>query len=261
MTGIIDQQVLEIMQLWRNLIIKNVELQFSGKEQAVIIQRIDQNLPLAGCEVTIPQTNPVTGKVHMVTKKIIIKDDLGHIIHSPEELGGQCIKGEYAHKDFIFTCHECGELFCSKHIRFLDRMKKETPLCYYGFLGRDGCYYNWKRFIKEKDKIAKIGAKTEVIDARTVQEEAEARHLETEIKKKQLKRQKSSIGGSVFAGILAPPIRCPICGFSPPRFNVTCTECGTAFQITKTSSRACPNPACGAVITSARCKCGETIYF
>ena len=257
--GFLSQEVLEIMDLWKKLIIKNVELQFSGKERITIIQRIDEDLPLAECEVTVPEKDPITGQVRMVAKRILVKDDLGNIIRSAEEFGGQCTRGEFVHKDYIHRCHECGKPFCSKHVRFLDRINRETPLCYYGFMGKDGCYYqkHWKPFIKKKDKIAEIAADTEVIDAGTGQREAKAKRLETDIRMKQLKRQKGS--GGLLAGFLAPPIKCPNCDFSPPRLNVTCSQCGTAFQITKTSSRACPQ--CDTVKTSTTCKCGETIYF
>lgn len=81
-------------------------------------------------------------------------DCMGKPLKSFDDLGGQCKLGEYAHKDNYFTCMECGENFCRKHVKFVDHDEKK-PLCNYGFLGLKGCYarHNKKDYKTETEKL------------------------------------------------------------------------------------------------------------
>lgn len=90
-------------------------------------------------------------------------DALGKPLKNFDDLGGQCKLGEYAHKDNYFTCKECGENFCRKHVKFVDN-DEEQPLCSYGFLGLKGCYaiHSKKSYETETDRLKK---KTEKLKA------------------------------------------------------------------------------------------------
>ena len=168
----------KVAGLYFELLTQRVKDQYRGHEDyQLIMDSIRSDFPLVGANVKV-QRQDSKGNFYTRTYKVTVKDDLGNFVSSVEEIGGQCCKGEIVKKGFIFTCMECGQLFCRKHIKFVDNDTKK-PLCRYGILGWEGCYKASKR----NYSVKYIGRNYEDADTSALREALHRKKIIAEITK------------------------------------------------------------------------------
>jgi hypothetical protein len=274
-------------QLWAEVLRRKIEEDYGGHEDYhQMLEAVDSDIPIYGCDVTIRKKNPRTGQIYTVSYHLGVYDDMGNPMKGLDDVGGKCaVKGEIIKKGYIFTCEKCGENYCRRHIEFVDQGRDldRVPLCRYGTMGTSGCHYRyaheyWPKHRHKERQIEDLQKELEVMQAKTAlehgkadYEESSLRYDEIEIKKLQLKNLKKELKGpgiltKIFGDTLAlpggaPPITCSECGFSPASHKVTCKSCGTRFTVSGNSLMRCPRPDCREVISEIKCfRCGLSIY-
>lgn len=168
----------KVARLYFELLTQRVKDQYRGHEDYhLIMDSIRSNFPLVGANVKVQRTDR-KGNFYTRSYKVVVKDDLGNFISGVEDIGGQCCKGEIVKKGFIFTCMECGQLFCRRHIKFVDNDPRK-PLCNYGIFGLEGCYKaSWRQYSAKY-----IGRNYEEADTNVLRETLLRKKLIAEIAK------------------------------------------------------------------------------
>ena len=253
--GLINQS--EIAQLYMELLRQKVKNEYRGhQDYHLMLKAIDSKVPIVGGEIKV-QKEDKNGNFYTVTYHVTVKDDLGNFLHSVDDLGGQCMKGEIVKKGYIYTCMECGEPFCRRHVKFVDGNPKK-PLCRYGFLGLEGCYFYYAGG-RSDGGIAKI------------KEEAERLHAEAERAKAQKELEAIEKGQYVIEGdqtrVLPQPkktglldrmihgsvhsIHCGNCDRMISFADIICPNCRNCVDINIDAPFNCP--VCGEPITQVEC--------
>lgn len=268
----------ELASLYFELLKQKVKDQYRGHEDYhLMLDSINSRIPIVGGKIQI-QKEDQKGNFRTVSYNVTVKDDLGNFIKSIDDLGGQCIKGEIAKKGHIYICLECGELFCRRHVKFVDN-NFQKPLCCYGFLGWSGCYAAaWKRHSvrsvgrnyenavthdlieihKRKKLISGITKLDQEIDE-TVSGKPHQNTISTSMQAnlpppiKKTSRFDRFIGGSVHS------FKCgnPACGKDIYLSNIICPNCRNVINVDIDSPLSCP--LCNTPIRQVECeKCGGT---
>lgn len=254
----------EILQLYMLLLKQKVKDQYRGHEDLhIMLKSIDSDVPIVGGEVTV-QKEDRNGNFYTRTYHVTVKDDLGNFINGVDDLGGQCMKGEITKKGFIYQCLECGDLFCRRHVAFVDK-DYNKPLCRYGFMKLEGCYFtHWKEHTD--GGTSRIREATEHIEALTEYETAR-RKLEA-VKKGQvlldsesgsrllLPRKKTGLLGRMLHGSVHS-VKCGNCDWLISFADYKCSNCHNVVDIDIDSPLACPR--CGEPVRQVRCpRCEAT---
>lgn len=263
MPGAFSEAILqETMDLYMQLLRKSVKDKYRGhQDYHLILNSIDPDTPIVGGKITV-QKEDRNGNFYTVTYNVTVKDDLGNFIQSIDDLGGQCMKGEIVKKGYVFTCLECGEPFCRRHVKFVDKSYKK-PLCRYGFMGYEGCYARyWKEYTDSG--ITRIKTETERLE--TISQYEIAKKKLDAIQRGQfigddsggrilLPRKKTGLLGRALHGSVQS-IRCGYCNESVSLAGVRCPNCQNFVDIDVDSSN-CPN--CREPIREVNCpRCGAT---
>ena len=255
----------EVTQLYFELLRQKVKDQYRGhQDYHLILGSINSKVPVVGGKVKV-QKEDKNGNYYTVTYNVAVKDDLGNFIQSIDDLGGQCVKGEIAKKGYIFTCMECGQTFCRKHIKFVDH-NSNKPLCRYGFMGWEGCYSAHKhRYSTGITRTHKD----------TLRDQLEAERMITEIAKVRQERENiinsqsivaSSRGGNQLPSQSRQPslmtrlihgsvqsVQCgnPVCNATITLSGITCPSCRNVIDIGINDPVKCP--ICSAPIRTVDC--------
>lgn len=266
-----------IAELYMQLLERAVKDKFRGhQDMSVMLDSIHEQVPMVGGEINI-QKQDREGNFYTQTYHVAVKDDLGNILKSLDDIGGQCRKGEIAKKGSIFTCMECGELFCRKHIKFVDNDVMK-PLCRYGLMGWEGCYTSHARAYSDGG-IAGIEKETDKLIALTEREKAEQQLKAL----KQRKKRHRLIGGMSALQPRSPrasqrqstgtvqrrrtgtfqrflhgdvyKVKCGHCGDDIYFADIVCSECRNIISIDIDSALKCP--VCGAPVMSVQCRSCE----
>jgi hypothetical protein len=258
----------EILGLYLELLKQKVKDQYKGhQDYHLILDSIDSRFPMTAGKVNV-QKQDRHGNIYTVTYHVKVKDDLGNIIESPDQLGGQCMKGEIVKKGHIFTCMECGELFCRRHVAFVDD-DPEKPLCRYGFRKWEGCYVQHaKKYstgvsehdltkLKKHIEKAKLEAELRAVQAGQIPIEGspELLGIPGETRKVLPAPQKRGLLG----GIKPYSIRCgnPRCERKIKLVDITCPNCRRSITISSGMPLSCP--MCGEPITQIECPYCEAV--
>ena len=259
-----------VAKLYFELLTQRVKDQYKGHEDyQLIMNSIRSNFPLVGANVKI-QREDGKGNFYTRSYKVVVKDDLGNFVTGIDDIGGQCCKGEIVKKGFTFTCMECGQLFCRKHIKFVDNDSKK-PLCHYGFLGWDGCYKSsWKSY-----SVKWVGRDYENADTNTLRETLLRKKLISEIAQKDLEiddtinirpvqslppgRQQSQLPpSSKKSGLLSRmwygsvhSVTCGYCNESIALAGIPCQNCRNVVDLDVDAPLKCP--VCHSPITQVDC--------
>ena len=264
--ALLDQS--ELSQLYMYLLKHKVKDQYRGhQDYHLMLKAIDSEFPIVGGNIKV-QKEDKNGNFSTVTYHVTVKDDLGNFIQSIDDLGGQCMKGEIVKKGYIFTCMECGQPFCRRHVKFVDNDPKK-PLCRYGFMGWEGCHFSHKGGYSDGG-IAKIRTETERLEALGDYEQARKK-LEA-IQKGQLAlegeaeqqrqpalpppKKKTGLLGRLLHGSVYS-VRCGNCNEMIAFADIVCPSCRNIIDIDIDSALKCP--VCGADITEVDCpRCEAT---
>lgn len=254
----------ELVRLYFDLLSQKVKDQYRGhQDYHLMLDSIDKRFPVVGGKVKV-QKEDKNGNFYTVSYNLTVKDDLGNFLHGVEDMGGQCMKGEIVKKGFIFTCMECGEPFCRRHVKFVDRDYKK-PLCRYGFTGRSGCYASyWKEYtdggikmIRERtDRLRAIREYTEEEKRLEAVEQGQALPDYREEERKAISppppRKKTGALSRFLYGDVHN-IKCgnPKCGHRIILNNILCPSCRNVVNLDVDAPLVCP--ACGNSITQVSC--------
>jgi phage FluMu protein Com len=243
--ALLDQS--ELAQLYMLLLKQKVKEKYKGhQDYHLMLNCIDSDVPIVGGEITV-QKEDRNGNFYTVTYHITVKDDLGNFIQSVDDLGGQCMKGEIVKKGYVFTCVECGEPFCRRHIKFVDNNYKKA-LCRYGLMGWEGCYAtHWKQYTD--GGIHRIREATEHVEALAEFETAKKK-LEAvkkgqylieggELKRLPQLRKKTGPLGRFLHGSVQT-IRCGNCNRTISLAGIRCPNCQNIIDIDIDSPLICP---------------------
>jgi hypothetical protein len=254
--ALVDQS--ELAQLYMLLLKQKVKEKYKGHEHLeIMLNTIDKNVPIVGGNITI-QIEDRNGNFSTRSYHVTVKDDLGNFIQGVDDLGGQCVKGEIVKKGYIFTCIECGEPFCRRHVKFVDNNYKKA-LCRYGFMGWEGCYAShWKEYTD--GGIHRIREATEYVKARaeleTAKKEFEAvkkgKYLIEggELKRIPQLRKKTGAFGRFLHGSVQT-IRCGNCNRTISLAGIICPNCRNSIDIDIDSLLVCP--VCEGRISEVEC--------
>ena len=249
------------LDLFIKLLIKDVESRYRG---SVNIRQLKTRITsdgFFGGTVKIMERDPETGFFHEVEKEVVVLDDMGEPIYGPEDIGGQCVKGEIVKRGSLYKCVKCGRRVCPNHAKFLGD-DQDKPYCDVGFIG---CYNRYRdlfrRAEERRQQIYELGEETQ---AEAVKTTYLSRFLGRRREEKRVEDYERSIKPSFWdwltgSSVPRKRIKCsnPGCiGWSPPSVSVTCENCGTVFSIRADTSRRCPT--CDWVINEIECfRCHE----
>jgi hypothetical protein len=259
--GGLDQ---EILGLYMEMLKQKVKDQYRGHEDYhLMLNAIDSNVPIVGGEIKVLKEDS-HGNIRTVKYHVTVKDDLGNFIKSIDDLGGQCIKGEIVKKGYIFTCMECGELFCRRHVKFVDN-DPEKPLCRYGFMGRGGCYTSYANkhstgvsqgdIIKLEKQIQEEELKAKLSETRKKREAIEKGQYVLEDPRQLPTPKKTGLLGNVkpFSILCGNPQ----CNERIKLVDIPCPSCRHTITIDSGMPLTCP--VCGESITQIECPNCEAI--
>lgn len=249
----------DLFNLYYDMLKQSVKDQYKGHEDyVVLLDAIHSKVPIVGGKVNIQKEAP-DGTITTRSYQIIVKDDLGHILNGPDDIGGQCVKGEIVKKGHIFICMVCGDLFCRRHVKFVDN-NPEKPLCHYGFLGWEGCHFGHAHKYSVGDQIELERLKHEIEKKKLLAEleRAETQQYidvgqsqDTLALPKKTGAVKRLIHGNAYF------VRCGNCNEKIWFSNIVCPACRNTISIDVDASLKCP--VCGEPIRQVECHSCEGI--
>jgi len=263
--ALVDQS--DLAKLFMFLLKQRAKDQYRGHQDYwTILKSIDKNFPMIGCDVTI-QKEDKNGNISTVTHHVSVFDDLGNPVHSIDDIGGRCVKGEIGRKGSIHKCKKCKMLFCDNHVEFVDN-NPNKPLCRYGFLGWEGCYTRYAKNYSVTNPEA-VG-----VDVKLAQERLHLREVHSELLKveeeiqgtqeritnkksgKLLSGKKVSLLDRIRTGGVQT-VECGNCRRSIFLSGIKCSRCYNLVDINVGSARVCP--VCGNPIREVDCPDCEAV--
>ena len=250
--------VQDAFQLYTRLVLRSLEDQYRGHEHYQLIKTKITKEGLVGGEVTVKVRNP-DKSFRTVTYQLAVMEDLGNLVRGVEDIAGQCVKREIVKHGYLFTCINCHQNFCMKHVKFLDG-DREKPLCTPGWFP---CFDKYKRIHEEREELDHkkllVLREAEVAEALTRRNRAVREAQEEEYKLEDLKNSRPGFFDRFLGySALSKPVVCPNCDWGPGTLRVTCPSCGVVFRMRSDSSRQCPS--CGFIVREIPCiRCNQLI--
>jgi DNA-directed RNA polymerase subunit RPC12/RpoP len=241
------------LDLFIKLLIKDVENRYRGRVNIKQLKTKITSDGFFGGTVKIIERDPDTGFFYEVEREVVVLDDMGEPIYGPEDIGGQCVKGEIVKRGSLYKCVKCGRRVCPNHVKFLGD-DQDKPYCDVGFIG---CYNRYRKLFnraeERRQQMYELGEETQLEGTKTTYL---GEHLGRRRAEKQVEDYERGIKPSFWDWLIGSPvprkpIRCPHCGWSPSAYSVTCENCGTVFSIRADTSRRCP--LCDYVVTEVEC--------